>query len=268
MKITVCIPSRNRPKLLAQCVGALHARASGKHDVTYVVGCDDDDPDTSALAELMKAAGVPVKAHCGPRSSSLGGMVNVIAAAYPADVYCSLCDDVLAITFDWDDRIHEAWLKRRDGVWWWSTKVSFYAIVSEKWRAAAGRIFTDYFPFWWDDCWLLQLGRYVTGKPHQRLDIWLEDKAPATQRMRDLEFWTEFYWSRASERREEADRIRRKLGRPSFRLKPHHELYRNPEYTRRTGEIQANQGERAPPTPEYLKAKARADELMNHKVAA
>lgn len=249
-------------------IGSLHARASGKHDVAYVVGCDDDDPNTAALVELIKTRDVPVKAHCGPRSSSLGGMVNTMALANPADVYCSLCDDVTALTDDWDEAIHAAWLKRRDGVWFWRTKDSHYAIVSHKWYAAARRIFTDYFPFWWDDCWLIQLWMYATGKPRQYVEAWLDDRAPATQRMRDLEFWTEFYWSRADERRAEADRIRRALGRPSFKLKPHHELYRSADYTRRVGEIEAKQGERAPPTPEYLAAKARAESLMNQKEAA
>lgn len=254
--------------MLAEAIGSLHARASGKHEVVYVVGCDDDDPTTSALVGLIEAKGLPVKAHVAPRSSSLGGMVNVMAAANPADVYCSLCDDVKAVTFNWDEVIHAAWLKRRDGVWWWGTKESCYAIVSHKWYAAAGRIFTDYFPFWWDDCWLIQLCMYVTGKPRQHIDAWLEDRAPATQRMRDLEFWTEFYWSRAGERRAEANRIRQVLGRPLIKREPHHELQRNPDFTRRIGEIQDRQGERAPPTPEYLAAKARAESLMNQKEAA
>lgn len=267
MKITVCIPSRGRPVMLCDAIGSLHARTSGKHEVIYVVGCDDDDPNTIAVVDLIAARGLPVKAHAAPRSSSLGGMVNVMAAANPADVYCSLCDDVKAITFNWDEVIHTAWLKRRDGVWFWSTKESCYAIVSHKWYAAAGRIFTDYFPFWWDDCWLMQLWMYVTGKPRQHIEAWLEDRAPATQRMRDLEFWTDFYWSRDAERRVEAARIRQALGRPAVKLKPHHELYRNPEYTRRIAEIQAKQGERAPPTPEYLAAKARAESLMMKEAA-
>ena len=63
-------------------------------------------------------------------------------------------------------------------------------------------------------------------------------------------------------RRDEATRIRRKLGRPAFKLEPHHEIYRNPDYTRRIGQIEAAQGERAPPTPEYMAAKARAEALM------
>ena len=267
MKISVLIPSRARPFMLCDTILSLHARASGTQDVTCIVGCDDDDPDTADAVDLLKARGLPVVAHVAPRSSSLGGMVNVMSLAYPADVYCSLCDDVQVTTPCWDDVIEETWLKRRDGVWWWRTKESHYAVVSEKWRAAAGRIFTDYFPFWWDDCWLIQLGKYVTGKPQQYIDAWLDDRAPATTRMRDLEFWTEFYWSRADERRAEGNRIRRALGRPSFKVKPHHELHRNPDYTRRTGEIQAKQGERAPPTPEYLQAKARAEGLMM-KVAA
>jgi glycosyltransferase involved in cell wall biosynthesis len=263
VKITVALPSRNRPVRLADTIGSLHSRASGKHEITYVVGCDDDDPTTAELVAMISARGLPVKAHCGPRPQSLGGLVNEICAVNPADVYCSLCDDVMAYTPDWDEAIHTSWLKRRDGVWWWKTKESYYAIVSDKWYRAAGRIFTDYFPFWWDDCWLSRLWIYVTDKPLLRIDAWLEDGAPATTRMRDLQFWTEFYWSREDERRQEAIRIRRALGRnPALKSKPRMNVSRSAHYEQNIEKIEAQQGEKRPPTPEYLRALARAKAMM------
>lgn len=269
MKITVIIPSRARPFMLCDSIMSLNSLASGKHDVSYIVGCDSDDPDTAGTVELLKARGLPATPRVAPRPASLGRMVNGIALEVPGDVYCTLPDDAVCLTPAWDEMIHAAWLKRRDGVWWWRTRDnSRYAIISAKWHAAAGYLFTDYFPFWWDDVWLMQVWRYATGKPDLWIEAALDDRAPATQRMRDLEFWTDFYWSRADERRSEASRIRRTLGRPAFKLQPHHELRANPAYTQRTGEIEAKQGDRAPPTPEYLAAKARAESMMTERKAA
>jgi hypothetical protein len=98
----------------------------------------------------------------------------------------------------------------------------------------------------------------------QHIDAWLEDGAPATTRMRDLQFWTEFYWSRDGERRQEAIRIRRALGRnPALKSNPRINISRSAHYERHIDQIEAQQGEKRPPTPEYLRALARAKALMS-----
>jgi hypothetical protein len=171
-------------------VRSMHRIASGKHEITYAVGCDSDDPKTIGMAWALRVEGYPVRANCAVRPGSLGSVHNATAAAFPADVYCALCDDVEILTPEWDDKIFQAWSKRPDAVWWWRCASGMTcAIVSEKWRAAAGRIFTDYFPFWWDDMWLLQVWNYAAGQPILKVDAWLKDCGPQTQRMRDSRFW-------------------------------------------------------------------------------
>lgn len=259
MNISVIIPSRGRPHMLREAVASLHARASGEHRVTYVVGADADDTGTIAMARILQTDGVPVVLHCAERSASLGGLANRMSAMVPADLYCCLCDDVLCVTDRWDAALHTQWLNRPDAVWWWRNKQNaLYAIVSERWRAAAGRIFTDYFPFWWDDIWLLQVWKYASGEEHLLADASIHDRAPGTTRMRDLQFWTDFFWSKSGERMNEARRIASALGWPPVQHSVKLDLRPNDAYMGNVAVVEARQGETAPPTPEYLQARSRA----------
>lgn len=262
MKIAVLIPSRGRATLLQSAVTGLCQRASWKHDIEIAVGCDADDPLTIGMAHILKLRGWPVTAHVAQRSASLGAIVDRLAALHPADVYCSLCDDVVPVTPNWDERIFEAWRARDAGVWWWGNARSTYAIVSEKWRQAAGRIFTDLFPFWGDDIYLLQVWRYASGEPMLKIPATLEDIAQTrTTRMRDLREWIDFFWSLQGRRLSEGQAIARRLGWP-VRDRPAIDLVPSPEFAKRIDVIEATQGDQFPPTPEYLGIRARAQALM------
>lgn len=264
MRISVLIPSRGRSLSLMETILRMDRKATRLHEIHYVVGCDAGDDATIAMALALRQSGLPVVPRIGERPSSLGGLVNRLAEHVPADVYCSLGDDVHVLTEGWDVRIAKAWVQKPDGVWWWSVATgATFGIVSEKWRAAAGRIFTDYFPFWYDDMWLVEVQRYATGSVGDRLDVWLSDRAPGTHRMRDLAFWDDFFWSRREERRAEAKAIAERLGWPPVADLDRLDISKNAAFDDAAkASIEAKQGERAPPTPEYLAAFARAKTLM------
>lgn len=272
MKISVLIPSRNRPLRLMDTISVAKELESGKHEVTYVVGCDDDDEKTEAACKLLQVGGRV--AYGKFRRTTLGKIVNDLAAAAPADVYCSLCDDIRIQTAYWDEKIAEAVEAKPDGVFWWKTseeRPATYAIVTEKWRAAAGYIFTDYFPFWFDDLWLLQLWMLAHENPWLYVDAWLEDRPYNTQRMRDLRFWHEFYQSQRPARIAEAKRIARALGwkvTEGFHERAAELIGTpNPAFMADIDNIEARQGDKGPPTAEYLRAKARAESLMTKEAA-
>jgi hypothetical protein len=270
MRISVLIPSRGRSLSLMETVLTMHGRVSRLRDVRYVIGCDAGDDDTIAMALSLRKGGLPVVPHIGDRPSSLGGLVNKLAERCPADVYCSLGDDVRVVTDNWDSAIADAWCLKPDGVWWWSSPSEvLFAIVSEQWRAAAGRIFTDYFPFWYDDIWLAELLRYAHGRVGgERLNVWLEDRAPGTHRMRDLAFWDEFFWSRREERKAEARAIVDRLGWSRVESFDGLDVAKNPAFDAAAiAKIEAGQGERRPPTPEYLAAYERAKAMMQKEAA-
>lgn len=256
---------------------------SDKHKVTYVIGADSDDPATIGMARLLADSppifGGPCALAEFRRTPSLGQMVNTMAELVPGDVYASLCDDVIVRTAFWDEKIAEAVEAKPDGVFWWKCdekRAATYAIITEKWREASGRIFTDYFPFWWDDVWLLHVWMLASEDAWHYIDAYLDDMPNATQRMRDLRFWGEFYKDRQQERIDEANRIRGALGWGPRTLNPDkfaefamRVTALSAEFFADADNIEARQGEKGPPTPEYLIAKERAEFIMNHsKVVA
>lgn len=287
MRITVIIPSRGRPEQLfatlrrMQKLQAVNDKGQPIHSVVYVIGVDADDPETIGMGKLLvtpSLRGGPICMRVFPRTSSLGQMVNQMALDVPSDVYCSLCDDILVLTEGWDAKIAEAVEAKPDGVFWWRTdekRAATYAIVTEKWRRASGRIFTDYFPFWWDDVWLLHVWMLAAEDAWHYVEAELEDRPQSTQRMRDLRFWGDFYLDRHDERVAEADRIRdalgwgpRTLSAANFTAFATRMCALSPEFFATAHEVEKRQGEKTPPTSEYLKAKERAEALMNERKAA
>jgi len=215
------------------------------------------------------------------RGPSLGQMVNDMVEHMPADVYMSFADDVLCLTPNWDQIVAEEWEKNKKGVWWWEPALPerpvLYAIVSDEWKRAAGRVFTDYFPYWYDDLWLLSLWILATEGPMLTMPIKIMDCPMATTRMRDLRFWHNFYISMMPERVKRAKEIAEKLGFPQSKLigasvgLPNlsitdalaERLCVTPqEFEESMEKIEANQGDKEPPTQSYLKAKARAEKLL------
>lgn len=274
MKISVIIPSRGRAFRLWVAIGALQELASGKHQITYVIGCDEDDTETQNVCSLMRETDGETAYGVFKRMGSLGEMDNILARQVPADVYCVLGDDLQITTRDWDDIIAKAWEQKPDGVWWWSSKGEISAlapIISHKWFEAAGRLFTDYFPFWWDDLWLLEVWLLAAEAPPIFIDAYMRDRSIKTHRMRDLKFWSDFYQSRKPERVADAKRIAAALGwKLTGITEALGEQVFGPreEFLNRIDEIEKGQGEVAnPPTPEYLKAKARAEALMTVPLA-
>lgn len=258
MRISVLIPSRGRPEKLSGSLRALQALASGNHEITYAIGCDSDDPATVRACERL---GEGVRAYVLKRRGSLGQIVNILAEQTPADVYCSYADDLVMREPGWDQIIDDAWSDHPDWVLWLKATVvgahTTYAVVPEAWRKAAGRIFTDYFPYWFDDAWLTQLWQYARGQDSWvALDVDLiDDSDGKTHRLHDYQFWERFFWERDDERLREAARIAEALGWPTV-LQP--EQYRVERGTMFTQEQLDYRSEGSPRTPEYLAVLDRA----------
>jgi hypothetical protein len=285
VRLTVIIPSRGRPEQLfatlrrMQKLQAVDGEGQPVNHVVYMIGADADDTETIGMGKLLvtpSLRGGPICMRVFQRTASLGEMVNRMAEDAPADVYCSLCDDILVLTEGWDAKIAEAVEAKPDGVFWWrcdEKRAATYAIVTEKWRAASGRIFTDYFPFWWDDVWLLHVWMLAAESPWLYVEAELEDRPQHTHRMRDLRFWGDFYLDRAEERFAEAERIRKALGwgprTIDERAFANVVCQLSPEFLADADNLEKRQGEtHKPPTPEYLRAKERAASLMAERKAA
>ncbi len=264
MKISVIIPSRGRPFALARMFEGIRALESGKHEVSYTVGVDADDLETLAMCTILRLRDHKLGYRCFVRLGSLGVLCNRLAEENPGDVYAFLTDDVSVMTRDWDEAIARAWEARPDGVFWWRTtkqRPATYAIVSEKWRAAAGHIWTDYFPFWWDDMWLLDVWLNASGLPMLPIEAWLDDLPQMTLRMRRLRFWADFFMHQKGKRQAQAVKMAKALGWPRAPLDDNR-CDVSAKFREQIDAIEAQQGDKGPPTPEYLKAEARAMSMM------
>ncbi len=264
MKISVLIPSRGRAFRLKTMLDTMRGLESGKHEIAYVIGCDSDDPETNAMGYMLKLYDHRVAPRCMMRMSSLGAMVNLMIEENPADAYVCVPDDVEILTPHWDEAIAVAWEAKPDGVWWWRTlavRPATYAVVSEKWRKASGKVWTDYFAFWWDDMWLLQVWMFASGLPMLPIEAWLDDQAQATHRMRDLRFWSDFYTRMKGKRQQQAVRIAKALGWPPAPCDDHR-CDVSAAFLKEADNIERNQGDKGPPTPEYLAALGRAKAMM------
>lgn len=271
MRISVIIPTRKRIRQLTATLISLGTLSSGKHPIQFGVACDDDDKDTIEYLKTWRAEGFQALSiligHGRPQS--LGALDNELARRMPADVYCVLGDDLLCCSVNWDEVIAEAMERLPYGVFWWKSATgddSLAPIISEKWRQAAGNLFTEHFPYWFDDLWLWELWQFTTDAMPEYLDIRIADKSTGTTRMRDLDFWVRFYHSMRDERVKQGVKMAAALGLPKPKaglVVP--EVYKH--HTHMPKEIvedveRRNRAETGAADPAYLMAKQKAEELM------
>lgn len=269
MNITVIIPSRKRVRGLSAVIYSLRYLESGENRVHYGVLCDEDDDETADACETLRHL-IPLGYRVQKRQKTMGGAINGMAEFMPADVYLVINDDILCLSPNWDKAIAEAVEKTPHGVFWWKNALpmdALYPIVTEKWREAAGGIFTDHYPFWYDDLCLVELWTMTTEQEPIRLDISIADKPITTQRMRDLKFWQKVYTNTRPERVKQSVEIAKKLGLPIPTIGS--ELGKRitealvPMTDEYLAQIEINQGETSPPDEMYLVAKQRAEEMLS-----
>lgn len=270
MKISVIIPSRGRVRGLTTVITGMHFLQSGKHHVEYGVICDDDDPGTVRFCQTVREE-IPLAYKCGPRHPSMGRMINSMAELMPADVYLVINDDVLCLSRNWDAVIGEAVEKTPHGLFWWesdSEQQVLFPIVTEKWRAAAGGIFSDFFPFWYDDLCLVELWTMTTSEENIILPIKICDRPrTVTHRMRELTFWQKVYNGTRKLRVQKAYEIAEKLGLPKPEA-PHHIATLLNLHMRRVSDdwirkIEEQQGDKNPPDAAYMEKRIEAERLLN-----
>jgi hypothetical protein len=230
VKITLHMCSRGRPHQLVAALSSLADQASGKHDVTYAVAVDVDDLASIGTCQSLQAK-MPLGFRVGHRPVSMDALHNQLALDVPGDVYVCFTDDALCLTQGWDDRIAETYAQNPKGLWWWRSKgpdPTLFPITSEAWRAAAGRIFPEYFPFWWGDTWLSEVYALATEGPLAFAPVEFLDCPKKTHSMRELRFWHNFYLWLQPERIAEAGparaddhrRARQDRGLSQSRLRP------------------------------------------------
>lgn len=264
------INSRGNPERLAGVCLAFADQAARPDLVTFCIRADVDDTETIYMAgRLAKLAAVNLT--IGNRPQALGSEINAMAAAVPADVYHVINDDTWPMTRYWDAAVAQHHKENPAFMSCWmlaGPTAPDYPIVSREWyEAQGGRIFTDYFPFWFDDRWLGDVAVMVTGKLIHPLPIYLCANKKRTQRMRDFAFWADFYLSLHHERVVQAQKIADRLGLGLDVQKDHSEWVQktrewHDDLKTNEAEIVKRNADSGEPDPAYLAAKSYAEQRM------
>lgn len=272
MRITLHMCSRGRPLQLTAALLSLRDNESGKHDVSYGVAVDVDDKATIGTLVSLQAK-LPLGYRVGERPVSLDALHSQLARDIPADVYVCFIDDALCLSKGWDDEIARLCDEDPNGLWWWRSKgddLTLIPITSEGWRVAAGgKIFPEYFPFWWGDTWLSEVYVLATENSLKFAPVDVLDCPKATHNMRDLRFWHNFYLWLQPERIAEAKAIAKRLGLPEPTITD--DLRRiigapNKSFVDDIDRIEQVQGDQGEPHEGYRIAKERAVAMMETTV--
>ena len=271
------INTRGNPDRLVGVCCALSDTAARPDLITFAIRADDDDPETIAavhrLAEIIPGA---VKLFVGTRPLSLGAEINHMAANTEADTYHVINDDTWPLTRFWDACLAQHHKDNPVFMSCWmlaGPTAPDYPIVSRQWLDANdGKLFTDHFPYWFDDRWLGDVACLLTGDLIHPLPIWLCAHKKGTQRMRDFPFWVDFFMAHHQDRIDQAQRMANKMNlnldirrdRADWIHKTwewHGDLVTNAET------IQQKNADSREPDAAYLEAKARAEAILARRVS-
>lgn len=215
MHIAILIASRGRPEMLKTVVRSLDWLKSGNNHITYAIYHDERDPATAVAVDSLKPD-VNIHAILGERPTSLGAPMNVLAASLPdADCFCVLADDVLPLSQHWDVGVQLLMMDYPVVAWHDINDPNHptYPIIGRKWYEAAGSIYPELFPFWFNDTWLFQV--YIMAKGCDIIcprELMLGGNRGKTMGLRDFEVWADLFRVTRKEREDEAKAIADKMG--------------------------------------------------------
>lgn len=278
MHIAVIVPSRGRALSLKAVLVALHSLASEQHKISYTILADKDDADTYYHAEEVRPVIEGTEAH--PTGNTLTVIVddnrlinvreNEIARILRADAYLPWADDIFPMAQRWDEMIGHVIEKMNLPAFSWQEANDpnnhTAIVISKQWYEATGRLFPEYFPFWFSDTWMKEVFQFAFGSqmPIFR-DLAFGGKRGKTGNMRDLGFWFRVFAETREERLEDARKITKAMGLSMpdpaeaialFEKGDQLQLRKVPQF-----ELAFGAGNK-PPTQYYLEAKARAEQAF------
>ena len=201
--ISILLPTRGRPQMLSQVFASLEQTIAKKKQVAVWLYIDEDDRLTRDAIDAGQYNGFTFGIHwvIGERAAGLGEIHNLTwqACTSGSGIFMLHADDTLFITPGWDDIIRAAFNKYPDRILSAHPhdpdlhEPTFQMILSAEWLAVARRFSTAYFPFWFDDIWLDQIGQIIGRREQLPIKLGLIGGKGKTPRMRNVAFWTGFY---------------------------------------------------------------------------
>jgi hypothetical protein len=201
MSVNLCIATRGRADRLAATIQKTLDTAV--LPLTRVaVAIDDDDPDTVQAIDRddFRAFAKDQRAmySIAPREKSLGAKYNRSAMYYPAEVYVLWADDQWIPTPEWDRKLEEAAALFPDGV-----GIIYFGnvpgvlqpgiAVTRKYVEKVGYFCPPYFPYWWHDTWIDELGQMIGRIVYVDIDITMNELKGQSRGVREILFWAKFF---------------------------------------------------------------------------
>lgn len=274
MKLAITIITRGRPLGLTGVVMSLWRLRTGKHDLEFFIGCDEDDPETVVAAEILKEE-VPVQICIGPRPTARGEAENrTLQFVRDVDAVTMLTDRTFCITPGWDEAIARAVTEQPRRPLWWSCpedKVCVMPIVPRAWLEVCDHKWSpEIFPFWFDDTWNQHIDLMINGMPSLKVHVSYSGVRAETTRARDFAFWIDVFHMTFPARLEQARKMAALLGQ-EFVSRPDVSTYfekHNQILSAKSSDMEKAFGDSALPGPEYLAAKARAEKYLAENMVA
>ncbi len=211
MKLAISLATRGRPERVIDTVK--RSVVNWTDDETIMeVQLDDDDPKLSEYLSVLHEFNHP-RVHCNvkPRECTIAGKWNrIIDRSF--DINLVAADDDAYITPGYDSRIIEAAKRFPDGigmVYGHLANLSFSGAVAPTRKLCemmGGKIFPEYFPYWFVDHWTDDVARIIgrLSFANIRTD---QSRPGVTQEMREPGWWATWFDAAYLMRRKQAHDI-------------------------------------------------------------
>jgi len=276
MKITVGVPSRDRPLELAASIFSLDKTKSGGHDVEYIVGHDHNDGRTAEAVSQLITLGLPVRSSFGPRPTGLGEIHNrLIGETEPDSAFLLWSDRLVAVDMQWDHGIAMTVLEFPTRLIWFDSHHLVgpgQPIMTPLWRKALGKEkpYPAVAPFWFDDTHAEEIDGFISGFPRVALrQKCAGPRTAKTTRCRDLRFWINVFSATRPDRIRQARNMARAMGIAPRDISDvmQYVTKRDEDFHARAGELMERYGMPGEPDESYLEAYRRAEGLLTELAA-
>lgn len=163
MKISILVPTRNRPKNVQRLINSAYETSDLPPEFFFYV--DNDDPARHVTIDILNYCG----AHwiMGERIT-LSQMWNELAEVATHDILMHCGDDIVFRTMYWDKRVVETFESHRDKLilvhgddGFQHDRVATHGFYHRNWVEVLGRFVPPYFSSDYNDLWLTEVADAV-----------------------------------------------------------------------------------------------------------
>ena len=220
--ISILFPTRARPHYLPALFDSLEETTTDTAKVDVWVFVDQEDPPTQEFFDTYRWSRYSFKIFdvLGPRTWTQGEMYNILRDRCTTNpgIYMFATDKILFATEAWDELVRDVYSDYPDRILFayavdphTGPEFGSYGFISAEWANVLGRVMTEYFPFWYDDRWINEVGMMIQRRVKLDMQLGLQHGKGRTHRMRDLLFWYRFFLNLMDEREGDAEALRRTI---------------------------------------------------------